>query len=244
MNVKQIPQSIYSKLHSYYTHLTHLVYPNLCVCCDGELPMSEEYLCFICKNELHHTDFDLYEEESNVDKLFWGRVNVNKVFSLLYYKNNTQSQRILHHLKYDNRPDLAYYMGELIGEKIGDNEIFKTIDLLIPVPIHDKKKYIRGYNQSEHIAQGIADKTKIACSHTLLKRTLHTVSQTKKGKFERWDNVQEAFEISAELPEEIQHIAIVDDVITTGSTLETIIRLFHEQKELKISIISIAYAGN
>jgi predicted amidophosphoribosyltransferase len=73
---------------------------------------------------------------------------------------------------------------------------------------------------------------------------LHTVSQTKKGKFERWDNVQEAFEISAELPEEIQHIAIVDDVITTGSTLETIIRLFHEQKELKISIISIAYAGN
>lgn len=243
MPTKKILSSFQNNSKRYLKHLLHLVYPNLCLCCDRELPNSSEHLCFVCLEELHFTLFDQFEFESPADKLFWGRIQITKVFPLLYYKNNTQSQRILHSLKYDNQPDLAFYMGELIGKKIKESEFLKTIDLLIPVPIHEKKKYIRGYNQSEEIANGISSITNIASPNDYLKRILHTVSQTKKGKFERWENVQEAFILAKDFPDDIKHIALVDDVITTGSTLETIVRVIKEKKDLEISIISIAYAG-
>lgn len=227
-----------------YKSLLHLVYPEYCSCCEKELTSNQRFICVVCENELHYTDFEKYTSDTELDKLFWGRVLIDTVFSLVYYKKNTQARNILHHLKYDNRPDLAEYMGELIGRRIYGTEFSKKIDVLIPVPLHDKKKYIRGYNQSELIAKGISTITNIPTDFLSLKRVLHTDSQTKKGKFERWDNVQSAFVFSNDFSESIKHIAIVDDVITTGATLETIIRTIRQSnKEVEISIISIAYAG-
>ncbi len=226
-----------------YAEILHLVYPEQCICCEMELSSSEKHVCTICKNELHYTDYEKYSDDSTLDKLFWGRVQVEAIFSLLYYKKNTQSREILHRLKYNNRPDLAMYMGELIGERIQKAPPFDKADFLIPIPIHEKKRYIRGYNQSEEIAKGVHTKTGIPINSTFLIRSVHTESQTKKGKFERWENVQGSFALSGELPESVKHIIIVDDVITTGSTLETIIRLIKEQYKVEVSVISIAYAG-
>ncbi|HRO74924.1 MAG TPA: ComF family protein [Crocinitomicaceae bacterium] len=225
------------------TDILHLIYPETCLVCQSELSSFEKHLCTLCKNELHHTDFENYKEDSPLDKLFWGRIPVNTLFALLYYKKNDQSQAILHHLKYYNRPDLAQYMGELIGERIKEMSAFSTVDFLVPIPLHEKKKHIRGYNQSEEIAKGIATLTNKPINTTFLTRQTHTESQTRKGKFERWTNVQEAFCLNEELPEHIKHIALVDDVITTGSTLETAVKLIKDKYPIEISIISIAYAG-
>lgn len=231
------------QIEQFYDNLLHLVYPEQCICCELELSSSEKHLCTICKNELHHTDYEKYTDDTALDKLFWGRVQVEAIFSLLYYKKNEQSRRILHRLKYNNRPDLAKHMGELIGERIQKTPPFDKADLLIPIPIHEKKRYIRGYNQSEEIAKGIHAKTEIPIHNSFLIRSVHTESQTKKGKFERWENVQGSFALSGELPASVKHVIIVDDVITTGSTLETIIRLIKENYKIDVSVISIAYAG-
>jgi len=234
---------IFNYTKQYLSDLLHLVYPEQCLCCESELPSGGQYLCMICKNELHVTNFEHYENASALDQLFWGRIQVNNVFSLLYYRENNQSRKILHQLKYSNRPDLAQYMGTLIGDRIRSSEKFKTIDLLIPVPLHEKKRYIRGYNQSEEIAKGIKQQTGIEFSFQFLSRRTHTESQTKKSKFDRWKNVQEVFSVSDVLPENIRHIALVDDVITTGSTLEAAVRMIREKHEVEVSILSIAYAG-
>lgn len=223
--------------------ILHLIYPETCLACQSELSSFEQHLCALCKNELHYTDFENYQEDSPLDKLFWGRISVNTLFSLLYYNKNDQSQAILHHLKYHNRPDLAQYMGNLIGERIKKTPAFSNIDFLVPIPLHEKKKHIRGYNQSEEIAKGIFLQTKKPINTTFLTRQTHTESQTRKGKFERWTNVQEAFYLNKELPKDVKHIALVDDVITTGSTLETAVKLIKNKYPIEVSIISIAYAG-
>lgn len=230
-------------IKKYTNDILHLIYPEVCVCCEEELASLEKNFCTICKSELHFTHYEHYKDDTTLSKLFWGRVELHATFSLLYYKDNLQSRHILHQLKYKNRAELAIVMGEMIGERIKQSSELVSIDLLIPVPLHPKKKFIRGYNQSEAIASGICKTSSIPVNTTLLSRKIHTESQTKKGKFERWDNVKDAFYIEDNLPEDIQHIALVDDVITTGSTLETIVQTFQKKYNLKISIISIAYAG-
>lgn len=221
----------------------HLVYPKLCLCCDNELSPSEENICIVCKNELHHTNFQQYEDVSPVDKIFWGRFQLENVFSLLYYRDNLQSKRILHQLKYNNRPDLARYMGVLLGKSICEHERFQSIDLLIPIPIHFKKRYTRGYNQSEEIAKGIHEAFPKKYDFDFIHKMKHHESQTKKNKDERWKNVQHTFEVKDELPTGIEHIALVDDVLTTGATLETVINAIQEKHQVKISILTVAYAG-
>lgn len=223
--------------------LLHLVYPEQCLCCGKELSNSEQQFCFICHNELHYTNFEHYQEASVVDQLFWGRLNLENVFSLLYYKENSQSRKILHHLKYGDRPDLATAMGEIIGEHIVDHKNFEDIDVLIPVPIHRKKRYIRGYNQSEEIAKGIQNKSAIPVDFNFVSKDVFHESQTKKNKFQRWDNVQNTFYVQDQLHDSVKHIAIVDDVLTTGSTIETLIHAIQAKHSIKLSVITIAYAG-
>lgn len=227
----------------YIKDLLHLVYPEYCLICDEELTRQEQHICLFCKNELHYTRFENQEEASALEKLFWGRVQIKNTFALLYYKENEQSRKILHQLKYGNKPDLAEHMGELIGKQLKTSKTYSDIQLLIPVPLHPKKRYIRGYNQSEEIAKGISKELNIPIDEKLLTKQHHTESQTKKSKFERWNNVQEVFAIAENLSPDIKHIAIVDDVITTGSTLETAVRLIKEKYQIDVSIISIAYAG-
>lgn len=227
----------------FFNSILHLIYPRQCLCCESELARSEENFCTICKDELHRTNFEAYSEASPVDKIFWGRLHLKNVFSLLYYKDNLQSRKILQHLKYKNRPDLANYMGKMVGKAIQNTEHFSDIDLLIPVPVHFKKRYTRGYNQSEEIIKGIHSVFPKKYDFEWVQKTKHHSSQTKKNKIERWENVQHTFEVNELLPEGTKHIALVDDVLTTGATLETVINAIKEKHEVKISILTVAYAG-
>jgi ComF family protein len=134
-------------------------------------------------------------------------------------------------------------MGSEIGRRIEQLTKFQDLDALIPVPLHPKKEFIRGYNQAEKIAEGIAEILHIPVNTQLIKRAVFTESQTKKGRLSRWDNMQDRFESYRNKGKALKHIALIDDVVTTGATIETCMQILRKQfPEIQISIISIAVA--
>ena len=226
----------------FFSGFFHLIFPNTCLSCSCELSRSEEYLCHFCSAQLSFTYFESGHEPSSLDKIFWGRVLIQETYALLFFEQDKPSQRILHALKYQNKANLGSFMGIIIGQKLKENNLMCDVQALIPVPLHPKKEFNRGYNQSEKIALGISKVLAIPILKKSIKKIKHTESQTKKDRFQRWENVATIFGgTSAVIP--FQHVAIVDDVVTTGATIEALAReLLANNPELKISIISLAIA--
>jgi ComF family protein len=217
------------------------MYPNFCLVCDTETPHAPAAVCPICEDEMHYTLFEDFNEPTSLDKLFWGRVPIDQTYALLHFEKTNSTQAILHALKYRDRPDTARYFGQKLGEKIRVQPRFADLDALIPVPLHPKKQFRRGYNQSQVLAEGIAEYLRIPVNKEVLKRVSFAESQTKKNRFMRWENMQERFESRKASVEKLKHVAIVDDVVTTGSTLETCVRVLKESlPEARISIIALA----
>ncbi len=220
--------------------ITHLIFPEVCLICQGELSKSSHSICSICSQDLLFTHFEKYKEPTDLDKLFWGRVQLENTFALLYFEKEKSTQKILHALKYQSRPAVGIEFGKMIGQKINEIAAFSTVDLIVPVPIHPKKKFIRGYNQSEQLAIGLSEFLKTPYSNHFINKMHHTESQTKKGRFARWDNVSQNFTLHNPSIEPT-HILLIDDVITTGATLEALVRVIQENKpELRVSIVSLA----
>jgi ComF family protein len=222
--------------------LLSLIYPRPCLICQSELPENQNYFCFHCIENLHFTDFEKYKEPTSADELFWGRVKIQHVYSCLFFEKGNSTQQILHAIKYKEGKDLGVYMGELMGRRIKTNENYKSIDAIIPIPLHSKKGFVRGYNQSLVIAQGLSNVLGIPIIDAV-KRKSHHESQTKKNRFERWDNVKSVFVSDAEKLKGFKHVAIVDDVLTTGSTLEAAARsIKNVVPDQGVSLLTVAIA--
>ena len=222
--------------------LLSLIYPRPCLICQCELPENQTHFCFQCIENLHYTDFEKYIEPTSADELFWGRVKIQHVYSCLFFEKGNSTQQILHTIKYKEGKELGIYMGEMMGRKIKENDNYASIDALIPIPLHSKKGFIRGYNQSMVITQGLSNVLGIPIIDAV-KRKSHHGSQTKKNRFERWDNVKSVFESDAEKLKDYKHVAIVDDVLTTGSTLEAAARsIKNVLPEQDISLLTVAIA--
>ena len=176
--------------------LLHLVYPEQCLVCEKELSIQEKHICSFCTQNISTTNFHLFEEASSMDKLFWGRVKVTNTYAYIFFEKNKTSQDILFSLKYKDNADLGVYFGEQIGVVLNSLDVYSNIDAVIPVPLHPKKQFIRGYNQSEVLAKGICSSFHKKIDTTTIKRTKHSESQTKKSRFQRWDNVNDIFKIS------------------------------------------------
>lgn len=226
-------------IRKFNINLTHLIFPTICTICENELNDYRKSICVFCEENLERTFFERYKESTPLDELFWGRIHVEATYSYFYFEKGKAVQKMIHALKYDHKANIGSYFGEKIGQTINSIVKLSTIDVLVPVPLHHKKKFIRGYNQSEVIAKGIADKINVNIDTTILKRNKNTKTQTKKNKLSRWESIQSLFEVTD--VKNYKHIAIVDDVITTGSTLETIISLINKKyPEIRVSIISLA----
>jgi ComF family protein len=234
---------ISSNFNRWTRDLLHVLYPQNCLICTNEFNQSKLAICPVCSSELAYTFFEDYSEATNLDKLFWGRVNLEGTYALLRFKQDGTTQQILHELKYRNNPEVGKHFGREIGLKLKGLTKFSDADALIPVPLHPKKEFTRGYNQAEMICRGISESSGVAVRKDLLKRISFTESQTKKGKSSRWDNMQDRFKLKATRNSGLKHLVIVDDVVTTGSTLETCIRILREEfPETKISIAVLAVA--
>lgn len=222
--------------------LLHLIFPSSCALCSRELSRFEEACCSTCVEEFKYTYYENYREPSNLDQLFWGRSPVASSFALLYFEQGSSTQQLIHQIKYKSKISLARKMGKVMGEKILLNkEKYGEIDALIPVPLHPKKEYQRGYNQSRLLAEGISSTIHTPLETASLKRIVHAKSQTTMGRFLRWDNIEAAFSVKRDQLLQYKHVALVDDVVTTGSTLEACIRKLHEANpNLKISILTLA----
>ncbi|RLD41971.1 MAG: ComF family protein [Bacteroidetes bacterium] len=224
-------------------NLIEIFYPKICLACERRLLDHERVLCSYCELNLPKTNF--HNRESNpVEILFWGRCRIDSASAYYRYIKQGNVQNLIHNFKYKGYQEIGLYIGEIYGKQLMASERYKTVDLIIPVPLHNKKLKIRGFNQSEVFAHGLSRSMKAITDSTILIRNIHTSTQTKKSRWDRHKNVSSIFSIKDPELLKGKHIMIVDDVITTGSTIESCVNTLTEIEDIKISVIAIASAAH
>ena len=230
-----------NRLSQGFFNLQEFLFPSLCVTCGNRLISQEKFLCIDCWSDLPVTNFHL-NAENKVAQLFWGRVNIDFATSFFAFNKGSNYQHLIHFIKYKGMKELGFETGRKFGYSLLESAGFGSIDIIIPVPLHPKKQKIRGYNQSEWIAKGISETMKKPVSVDNLRRNLHTSTQTRKNRFERWENVENIFEVAQPEVFEGKHVLLIDDVVTTGSTLESCALQMLKIKNVKVSIATLAFA--
>jgi competence protein ComFC len=218
-----------------------LIYPRNCVACSNYLFKHENQICNYCYLNLPKPHFH-QQAQNPLEDLFYGRVNVEFAASYYLFHKKGNVQKLLHAIKYTGNKQLARLLGVWFGKYLSDEDKLKTADYILPVPLHEKKMKQRGYNQSEEFAKGLSEILNLKIDNTCLKRKNYTMTQTSKSKYERWENVEDVFVLNNPDVLKNKHIVLVDDVITTGATLEACCNVLNKVEGIKISLLSIACA--
>ena len=219
-------------------NLLRLFLPEICVVCGVELLEMEKGACLKCLYKLPKTN-NFKKSQNAVEEHMAGRVPFERIATFSVYTEEGVLPPMIHHLKYRNGKDIGMLLGKLFGEDLLGSDFLAPIDLIVPVPLHRKKRAKRGYNQAEIIAQGISEVTKIPISVNNLIRVINNPTQTKQTQSERWENVKDIFDVKDVNMYSDKHILLIDDVITTGSTIEACAIALHKCSNLKISIATI-----
>jgi len=228
-------------IQNYLRDFTALLFPDLCFACSGPLLGNEKYICLSCEYDLPETHFDVMEGNP-IEQAFWGRSRIYSATAFVRFEKGSKVQHLMHALKYKGQKDLGEYMGELMGRSIKDNGRFNTVDAIIPVPLHPKKMRKRTYNQSECLANGIGKILHKPVLTDVLIRKVFNPTQTKKGRYQRWENVEGIFDVPSPEWIENKHLLLVDDVITTGSTLEAAALPLIKITNTRVSVMTFAFA--
>ena len=220
----------------------HLFYPHVCKGCGSDILEDENLLCLHCINTLPHTNFAQHANNP-VEKIFWGRLQLTSAMSEFYFAKGTVIQHLVHEFKYKGNKDVGMYLGAMMGSSFVSNSRISNIDALVPLPLYADKEHKRGFNQSAILCNGISEVMNIPVitGNVIRKRFTHT--QTKKHRAERWENVQGSFEISNSSQLNGKHILLVDDVVTTGATLEACGREILNINDVRLSVATLAYAS-
>ena len=225
----------------WWSDFLNFFFPVLCLVCQKRLPKQGETLCLECEYNLPKTGFNHFLHNP-VSQAFWGRVPVEMATALFRFEKGSAYQKLLHELKYRNNRAAGIYMGKLLGLLLL-NTPFESCDMLVPVPLHWKRQKKRGYNQSEVIATGTSQITGIPVENHLLVRSTHHSSQTSLGRYDRYLNIQGNFSVSSRAPDvNGMKILIIDDVMTTGSTLEACSLELKAHYNCLIYIATISFA--
>jgi len=220
--------------------LFHFFYPHHCIGCSSDVIQNESFLCLDCLNVLPQTNFAMHANNP-VEKRFWGRLAVTSAMSEFYFSQNSIVQNMIHELKYRGNKKAGKFFGNLMGKSLLNSNRFH-VDVIIPLPLFERKERMRGYNQSELIANGIAEIISKPVVKNNVVRNFFTETQTKKHRLERWKNVKNIFYVTRPSELEGKHILLVDDVITTGATIESCGLEILKIKDAKLSIASFAIA--
>lgn len=222
--------------------LLSLVYPLVCMSCGSALLKNENVMCTHCRYHLPRTGYHL-QPDNPVAKLFWGRVSIQSAASCFLFAKGSGVQKLVHQLKYNGQTEVGRVIGRLYGSELKQSPLFADTEVIIPVPLHPRRLRKRGYNQCDFFAEGLSQSLGIPADLTNVKRVVATGSQTRKSRFERWKNVEYVF--AAQQPQllEGRHILLVDDVVTTGSTLEACAQQLLKIPNARVSIATIACAA-
>jgi len=228
-------------LRGYLADFISLLFPELCPACQASLVANERIICSDCSYNLPYTNFHL-QADNTVARQFYGKINVEAAYALYYFTKGGKVQNLMHHFKYMGMQQIGNLLGNMAGAQLTENPVFNTVDLIIPVPLHKSRLKERGYNQSTCFAKGLAQKLNAIVEDNNLQRVVATATQTHKSRFARFENMQEVFVVKQ--PEKLinKHVLLVDDIVTTGSTLEACGIELLKIPGLKLSIATIAYA--
>jgi ComF family protein len=230
-----------SYIYDFMDDFLSLLFPRLCYACGNHLLRNEYLICTECFVIIPRTNF--HKEENNpVAQLFWGRCVIQKAAAFSYYNKGSRIQNLIHNLKYRGISDIGYELGRIYGLSLKESGFSEDIDLIIPVPLHPSKKRVRGFNQSESIAKGLSDVSGVPLEINSFIRRLVSATQTKRSRYDRWTNVEGIFQVVSPLAFAGKHLLLVDDVITTGSTIESCANELLKIEGVKVSVVALAYA--
>lgn len=219
-----------------------LIYPRLCEGCGNALHGHEKFVCSFCMSSLPRSNFHR-SNDNEISRLLRGRVPAGISSSFLLYEKRGRVQSMLHALKYHDQKELGEFLGLQYARELCADDCAREIDVILPVPLHEKKLRSRGYNQSEWFARGLAAGLGRPINNNVLKRQKETSTQTKKRKYERWENVEGIFMMNDPAELAGKHCLLVDDVITTGATIEAAWLAIQRVPGVRISVMSIAFAS-
>jgi ComF family protein len=225
----------------YLADFVSLLFPELCKACGESLVAGEDLLCIDCRYNLPFTDFHL-KADNLVAQQFWGKINLEAAYAMLYFTKGGKIQHLMHQFKYRGIQNIGNLLGNIAGGQLNKNPVFSSADLIIPVPLHKSRLRKRGYNQSANFAEGLAEKLNIPVDEHNLVRIRATETQTHRSRFSRFENMQQVFALTNTESLINKHVILVDDIVTTGSTLEACGTELLKVEGLKLSIATIAYA--
>lgn len=233
--------SIFSDISSVVLDVASLILPRTCLACGTPLQENESGVCLVCRCNAPLTGF-AQQSENSIKWLFENTLPIEHAAAMFWFERDSEWRRIIHSFKYHGRWYFAQKMGEWFGEELRKSGNFADVDVIVPVPLHFRRRLMRGYNQSEQLALGIGRKLGVRCDFDAVRRRLYNDSQTSKTRTERWDNVDAIFDVRSAKRLRGRHILLVDDVLTTGATINScasaIVRAC--EGEVRISVASLA----
>lgn len=219
-----------------------LLFPRICYGCGNHLLRNERLICTECYVMIPRTNFHL-KDENPVAQLFWGRCRLERAAAFSFYTRDSRIRRLIHNLKYKGAKDIGIELGRIYGNSLKSSGFLDDIDIVIPVPLHPSKKRKRGFNQSDLISEGLAGPCLLRVETGLLKRNTKTATQTKKSRYDRWSNVEGIFTVTDVRRLEGKHVLLVDDVITTGSTIEACANEILKVEGTRVSVAALAFSA-
>jgi ComF family protein len=231
-----------AQLKNIFSSTMHLFYPHVCTGCGSDLLEKDNLLCLSCLHNLPHTNFASLQNNP-VEKDFWGRINLDAAYSQFYFSKAFLIQHLIHQLKYKSDTKIGFYLGEIMGKTMLKSGRFSSLDGLIPLPLFASKEHKRGYNQATVICNGISSVMNIPVLNNAVIRQHATETQTRKHRTERWENVKDSFKVAKPAELSGKRLLLVDDVVTTGATLEACGNVILSSTDAKLSIATLAYAA-
>lgn len=223
-----------------FNDFTHLFFPHNCLGCGSDVLANGAVLCMQCFSQLPDTGF-IQQPNNPVEKIFYGRTNIQAAGSAFYFTKESMIRNLMVELKYRDNKEAGYFMGKLLGMQLAATERFNTVDAIVPLPLNAKKERKRGYNQAAVIAEGIQAEWSRSILTKAIGRKIFTNTQTQKGRIERWENMQDVFEVTDAGALAGKHILLIDDVVTTGASLEACAAPMLQVPGVTISIATVAY---